>query len=119
MGVAPRYWKYSTFEPTFLYELIWNLSLFVFLGWLRNTGRVRPPASVGTFCKNMVCPREARWRSGLTPLYGCAPIPPLPARLPSCGRPNVGLPGAGTRGTAQDVCASGRISVPAAPIGGA
>ncbi|HLH65049.1 MAG TPA: prolipoprotein diacylglyceryl transferase [Solirubrobacteraceae bacterium] len=39
--LAPKYWRYSTFEPTFLYELIWNLCLAAFLVWLGNRRRVR------------------------------------------------------------------------------
>ena len=38
-----RYAAYSTFHPTFLYEIIWNLALAGFLVWLGRTGRVRPP----------------------------------------------------------------------------
>ena len=30
----PGYERYSTFQPTFLYEIIWNLSLAAFLVWL-------------------------------------------------------------------------------------
>jgi prolipoprotein diacylglyceryl transferase len=41
--LAPRYWNYATFEPTFLYEIIWNLSLASFLVWLGNHRKIRPP----------------------------------------------------------------------------
>jgi prolipoprotein diacylglyceryltransferase len=41
--LAPRYWKYSTFEPTFLYEIVWNLLLFGALSWLWRRGRIRAP----------------------------------------------------------------------------
>jgi prolipoprotein diacylglyceryl transferase len=34
---------YATFQPTFLYEIIWNLCLAGFLIWLAQTRRVRPP----------------------------------------------------------------------------
>jgi prolipoprotein diacylglyceryl transferase len=37
------YAAYSTFHPTFLYEIVWNLSLAGFLVLLGRTGRVRPP----------------------------------------------------------------------------
>jgi prolipoprotein diacylglyceryl transferase len=37
------YAAYSTFQPTFLYEVIWNLSLAAFLVWLGNHRRIRPP----------------------------------------------------------------------------
>src|SRR5689334_24439880 len=33
----------ATFHPTFLYEIIWNLSLAAFLVWLGNHRRIRPP----------------------------------------------------------------------------
>ncbi len=39
--LAPRYWHYATFEPTFLYELIWNLLLAAFLVWLGSRRRIR------------------------------------------------------------------------------
>jgi prolipoprotein diacylglyceryl transferase len=38
-----RYAADPTFHPTFLYEIIWNLSLAAILVWLGRTGRVRPP----------------------------------------------------------------------------
>jgi prolipoprotein diacylglyceryl transferase len=41
--LAPKYWGYSTFEPTFLYEIIWNLLLAGFLVWLGNHRKIRPP----------------------------------------------------------------------------
>jgi Prolipoprotein diacylglyceryl transferase len=41
--LAPRYWNYATFEPTFLYETCWNLLLFAALTWLWRTRRVRAP----------------------------------------------------------------------------
>jgi hypothetical protein len=39
----PGYLQYPTFEPTFLYEMIWNLLLAGFLVWLGSTRRVRSP----------------------------------------------------------------------------
>ncbi len=39
----PGYAQYATFQPTFLYEIIWNLSLAGFLVWLGRTRRIRPP----------------------------------------------------------------------------
>ncbi len=39
----PGYAGYATFHPTFLYELIWNLSLAVFLVWLGHHRRIKPP----------------------------------------------------------------------------
>jgi prolipoprotein diacylglyceryl transferase len=37
------YAAYSTFQPTFLYEIVWNLSLAAFLVWLGHHRRIRPP----------------------------------------------------------------------------
>ena len=39
----PGYEQYTTFQPTFLYELIWDLSLAGFLVWLGHHRRIRPP----------------------------------------------------------------------------
>ncbi len=39
----PGYEQYATFQPTFLYEIIWNLSLAGFLVWLGHTRRVKAP----------------------------------------------------------------------------
>jgi prolipoprotein diacylglyceryl transferase len=39
----PGYLRVPTFEPTFLYEMIWNLGLAGVLIWLGQTRRVRPP----------------------------------------------------------------------------
>ncbi len=39
--LAPKYWNDTTFQPTFLYEMIWNLALAGFLVWLVQTRRVR------------------------------------------------------------------------------
>jgi hypothetical protein len=41
--LAPRYWHDTTFEPTFLYEICWNVLLFGALTWLWRTRRVRAP----------------------------------------------------------------------------
>jgi prolipoprotein diacylglyceryl transferase len=38
-----HYLQYATFQPTFLYEIIWNLSLAGFLVWLTARRRVRAP----------------------------------------------------------------------------
>jgi len=37
------YEQYSSFQPTFLYEIIWNLVLAAFLVWLGNHRKIRPP----------------------------------------------------------------------------
>ncbi len=39
----PGYLRYATFQPTFLYEFIWNLSLAAGLAWLVRRHRVRAP----------------------------------------------------------------------------
>ena len=37
------YERYTTFQPTFLYEMIWNLGLAGFLVWLGRRRRIRAP----------------------------------------------------------------------------
>jgi prolipoprotein diacylglyceryl transferase len=37
------YERFATFQPTFLYEMIWDLSLAGFLIWLGYRRRIRPP----------------------------------------------------------------------------
>ena len=37
------YTQFRTFEPTFLYELLWDLALAAFLVWLGNHRKIRPP----------------------------------------------------------------------------
>ncbi len=39
----PGYRGYHTFQPTFLYELIWDLALAAVLVWLGHHRRIRPP----------------------------------------------------------------------------
>ena len=39
----PGYERYSTFQPTFLYEIVWDLSLAAFLVWLGNHRKIKPP----------------------------------------------------------------------------
>ena len=39
----PGYEHYATFQPTFLYEILWNLGLAGFLIWLGNHRRIKPP----------------------------------------------------------------------------
>jgi prolipoprotein diacylglyceryl transferase len=39
----PGYLNVPTFEPTFLYELIWNLALAAFLVWLGRRRKIRAP----------------------------------------------------------------------------
>ena len=47
--LAPKYWNDTTFQPTFLYEMIWNLALAGFLVWLVQTRRVRPPGAFALY----------------------------------------------------------------------
>jgi prolipoprotein diacylglyceryl transferase len=39
----PGYEQFATFQPTFLYELIWNLALAALLVWLGRNRRIRVP----------------------------------------------------------------------------
>jgi prolipoprotein diacylglyceryl transferase len=39
----PGYQAYATFQPTFLYEILWNLSLAALLVWLGRRRKIRPP----------------------------------------------------------------------------
>jgi prolipoprotein diacylglyceryl transferase len=39
----PGYGQFGTFQPTFLYELIFDLALAAALVWLGRSGRIRPP----------------------------------------------------------------------------
>jgi prolipoprotein diacylglyceryl transferase len=45
----PGYERFSTFQPTFLYEIIWNLSLAAALVWLVRRHRVRPPGAFALY----------------------------------------------------------------------
>jgi prolipoprotein diacylglyceryl transferase len=42
-NLALHYQHYATFEPTFLYEIVWNLLLAAGLVWLGHHRRVKPP----------------------------------------------------------------------------
>ena len=39
----PGYGQYATFQPTFLYEIVWNLSLVAFLIVLGDKRQSKPP----------------------------------------------------------------------------
>jgi prolipoprotein diacylglyceryl transferase len=39
----PGYLQYATFQPTFLYEIIWNLGLAGFLVWLGHHRKIKAP----------------------------------------------------------------------------
>jgi prolipoprotein diacylglyceryl transferase len=41
-GIPPQDLHYATFQPTFLYELIWDLALAGFLAWLSRRAAIRP-----------------------------------------------------------------------------
>jgi len=45
----PGYLSYATFQPTFLYELIWNLALAGVLIWLVQGRRVRAPGAFALY----------------------------------------------------------------------
>jgi prolipoprotein diacylglyceryl transferase len=45
----PGYERYATFQPTFLYEIIWNLSLAAFLVWLGNHRKIKPPGLLALY----------------------------------------------------------------------
>jgi prolipoprotein diacylglyceryl transferase len=42
-GLAPQYQHFSTFQPTFLYELIWDFALAFALIWLGHHRDIKPP----------------------------------------------------------------------------
>jgi prolipoprotein diacylglyceryl transferase len=42
-NLAAKYQHYVTFQPTFLYEIIWNLALAGALVWLGHHRRIKPP----------------------------------------------------------------------------
>jgi prolipoprotein diacylglyceryl transferase len=42
-NVLAKYQHYATFQPTFLYEIIWNLLLAATLVWLGHHRRIKPP----------------------------------------------------------------------------
>jgi hypothetical protein len=47
---ARRYYtQFATFQPTFLYELVWNLALAGVLAWLVRSRRVRSPGVVALY----------------------------------------------------------------------
>jgi prolipoprotein diacylglyceryl transferase len=43
------YHQYTTFEPTYFYEAIWDLSLAALLAWLGSHRRIRPPGLFALF----------------------------------------------------------------------
>ena len=47
--LSSKYWGYSTFEPTFLYEIVWNLCLAGFLIWLGSRRRIKPPGLMALY----------------------------------------------------------------------
>ncbi|MBV9605797.1 MAG: prolipoprotein diacylglyceryl transferase [Solirubrobacterales bacterium] len=45
----PHFTQYATFQPTFLYEIIWNLGLAGFLIWLGSRRRIKPPGLMALY----------------------------------------------------------------------
>jgi prolipoprotein diacylglyceryl transferase len=45
----PHFTQYATFQPSFLYEMIWNLGLAGFLIWLGNHRRIKPPGLMALY----------------------------------------------------------------------
>ena len=45
----PGYARFATFQPTFLYEIIWNLLLAGFLAWLVRRHKVRAPGAFALY----------------------------------------------------------------------
>jgi prolipoprotein diacylglyceryl transferase len=45
----PGFERYATFQPTFLYEMVWNLALASFLVWLGHHRRIRPPGLLALY----------------------------------------------------------------------
>ncbi len=45
----PGFGQYATFQPTFLYEIIWNLGLAGFLVWLGHHRKIRPPGLLALY----------------------------------------------------------------------
>src|ERR1700751_705768 len=41
-GIPPQDLHFATFQPTFLYELIWDLALAAFLVWLAHHAQIKP-----------------------------------------------------------------------------
>jgi len=45
----PGFEHFATFQPTFLYEIIWNLGLAGFLIWLGSHRRIKPPGLLALY----------------------------------------------------------------------
>lgn len=45
----PGYEQYATFQPSFLYEIVWNLGLAGFLVWLGHHRRIKPPGLLALY----------------------------------------------------------------------
>ena len=58
------YWDYATFQPTFLYELLWNLAVVGVLVWMDRSRRLRPgkifPAYVSLYFLGRMWVEELR-----------------------------------------------------------
>ena len=69
------YLHYATFQPTFLYEIIWNLALAAFLVWLGHHNKIRRPGLFALYVPATRPSASSRRASG-------RPRPPLPRRAP-------------------------------------
>jgi len=45
----PGYAHFATYQPTFLYEIIWNLGLAGFLIWLGSHRKIKPPGLLALY----------------------------------------------------------------------
>jgi prolipoprotein diacylglyceryl transferase len=45
----PHFTQFATFQPTFLYEIIWNLGLAGFLVWLGHHRKIKPPGLLALY----------------------------------------------------------------------
>ena len=45
----PHFTQYATFQPTFLYEIIWNLSLASLLVWIGHHRKIKPPGLMALY----------------------------------------------------------------------
>jgi prolipoprotein diacylglyceryl transferase len=45
----PHYTQYATFQPTFLYEIIWDLGLAAFLVWIGHHRKIKPPGLLALY----------------------------------------------------------------------
>ena len=63
----PGYTAYATFQPSFLYELIWDCVLAAFLVWLGHHRKIAPPGLFALYVTGYSAYASWRSRSGSTP----------------------------------------------------